>query len=288
MLWLSLSLLTALTVALRDTAVRSVSNTHSAMEIASLELLVSTPLFAAGLLFIEPPALDSSFWWAFFLSFPLNWCAYLLYIKSLTLAPLSLTVPLLSFTPVFMLFSGAFILDEHINFMGTFGIILIVGSCYLLNFDKADKGFFKPFFSIVTNKGSRYMLIVAFIFSFAAAFGKQGMLHSSPLFFSFLFFSLCNLSLIIGLAAAGKVNKKKILQGLPIGLLIGALFFAHVIFHSLAIMQINAAYMIAIKRSSILFSVILGWYLFKEPHFASRGPATLLMFLGAVIITLFG
>lgn len=288
MLWLSLSLLTALSVAVRDTTVRFVSRKHSAMEIAALELLWSTPLFAAGLLFIETPALDRSFWWAFILSFPLNWCAYLLYIKALTLAPLSLTVPLLAFTPVFMLLSATLVLQEQINLMGTVGIILIVGSCYLLHLDKTSKGFFKPLTSIVTEKASFFMLLVALIFSLAAVLGKKGMLHSSPLFFSFLFFSLCNLSLLAGLALAGQINRRILLSAAPKGVFLGTLFFSHVVFHTLAIMEVNAIYMIAIKRSSILFSVIFGWYLFKEEHFISRGPATLLMFIGAVIITIFG
>jgi drug/metabolite transporter (DMT)-like permease len=286
--WFLLAILTAVAVAGRDVSVKKLSANHSAMEIAAIELFWSIPFFLFGLCLIPIPPLDSYFWWSFAISLPLNWVSYLLYIIALTLAPLSITVPLLSFTPVFAILTGALILDEHVNVYGFWGIILIVVSSYLLNFNEAHKGYFKPFIALFTEKGSLLMFIVAFLFSIAGVVGKKAMIHSSPLFFGYFFFLVCNFSMLCGILLCSKVSVAKILRHTKAGIWLGSLFFLHIMLHCLAITGTNAAYMISIKRSSILFSVLFGWLLFKEEHFKFRGPASMLMFIGALLIAIFG
>jgi len=56
----------------------------------------------------------------------------------------------------------------------------------------------------------------------------------------------------------------------------------------LAIAMSTAVYMVAVKRSSILFSVLLSWFILREKDIRYRGLGTLLMFAGMLIITLFG
>ena len=288
MSWLHLSLLTALAVAIRDVTVRKLSEKHDAMEIAAIELLGATPLFFVALFFIEVPELDRVFWWSFAISFPLNWLAYFFYVTALTLAPLSTTVPLLSFTPAFVILTGYLVLNEHVTIYGLGGILLIVLSSYLLNFNEAKKGFLRPFMAIFTEKGPLLMFLVAFIFSLAGVVGKQAIVHSSPLFFGYLFFFSCNLSMLFGIYICTDVQISTVIRFRKTGLWLGALFFCHIMFHCLAIEGINAAYMISIKRISILFSVFLGWFLFKEKYFKFRGPAAFLMFIGALLIALRG
>jgi len=53
----------------------------------------------------------------------------------------------------------------------------------------------------------------------------------------------------------------------------------------IALNQIETAYMIALKRTSILFAVILGYFIFKEKHVLVRLFAVILMFAGIFIIT---
>jgi len=286
--WFLLAILTAVAVAGRDVSVKKLSAKHSAMEIAAIELFWSIPFFLFGLYFTQVPPLDDVFWWNFVIAFPFNCFSYLLYVIALTLAPLSLTVPLLSFTPVFVILTGALVLNEHVNIYGFCGIILIVLSSYLLNFNKAQKGYLKPIIAIYTEKGSLLMFIVAFLFSIAGVVGKKAIVHSSPLFFGYFFFLVCNVSILCGILLCSKVTVPRILQHTNAGIWLGSLFFVHIMFHCLAIIGTNAAYMISIKRSSILFSVVLGWLFFKEEHFKFRGPAAFLMFIGALLITFLG
>jgi drug/metabolite transporter (DMT)-like permease len=72
------------------------------------------------------------------------------------------------------------------------------------------------------------------------------------------------------------------------GIVAGCLLFCHAIFHAWAISLTKAAYMISVKRLSILFSVITGGALFKEKNIKIRLLGAILMLLGAVIITIKG
>jgi uncharacterized membrane protein len=45
---------------------------------------------------------------------------------------------------------------------------------------------------------------------------------------------------------------------------------------------------VAVKRSSILFSVLLSWLILKEKDIRYRGLGTLLMFAGMLLISLLG
>lgn len=132
------------------------------------------------------------------------------------------------------------------------------------------------------------MLIVAILFAFAAVIGKKAMLHSSPLFFSYSFFLVFNITVLAGFLLVGKNDWRKIFCNTPRGIWLGSLFMIHISFHGLAISISTAVYMVAVKRSSILFSVLLSWLVLKEADISYRGLGTLLMFTGMLLITVFG
>lgn len=76
-------------------------------------------------------------------------------------------------------------------------------------------------------------------------------------------------------------------QGWPLVaavLLVAALNALMVLTHFLAIQGANVAYMIAVKRSSLLFGMLYGFVYFREPHMRQRLPAAGLMLLGVFLI----
>ena len=285
--WFFLSIVTAISIAARDVSIKTYEDLQP-MEIAVLELFWALPLLLIGCFFVEIPPLDRIFWWNFILSIPINILAYILYLYAIKISPISLSVPFLAFTPAFMILTGFFILGESINHWGGIGIGLIIMGGYILHFKKSQLNLIAPFIAFLHEKGSWFMLIVAVLFAFAAVIGKKAMLHSSPLFFSYYFFLVFNIIVLVGLLVTRKDNWHKILRQSPKGIWLGCLLMVHISFHSLAISVSTAAYMVAVKRSSILFSVLLSWFLFKEADFKYRGFGTLLMFVGMLFIMLLG
>lgn len=287
MTWFFLSLATALSIAARDVSIKTFEDLEP-MEIAVLELFWALPALVIGCMIIETPPLDQTFWWTFILSIPINIMAYVLYLYAIKLSPITLSVPFLAFTPAFMILTGFLVLGETITLWGTIGIGLIIIGSYILHFKKFQKNFSAPFSAFIHEKGSWLMFIVAIIFAFAAVIGKKAMLHSSPLFFSYYFFLVFNLLTLTGLLIWRKTIWQKIITNTPKGLWLGSLLMLHISFHALAISISTAVYMIAVKRSSILFSVLLSWLILKEEDIRYRGLGALLMFAGMIFITLFG
>jgi drug/metabolite transporter (DMT)-like permease len=286
-LWLFLSLLTALAVACRDVSVKVFADL-TPTEVAMLELFWALPLLGIGCLLVEVPPLDATFWWAFLVSLPLNMVAYLLYLQAIKSSPLTLSLPFLAFTPVFMLLTGAIVLDEAVTFWGGAGIGLIVFGSYVLNFNRADAGLLQPFIALGREKGSWLMLVVAFLFSFAAVIGKKAILHSSPLFFAFFFFLVFNSATLLLLALFRRWSWQQLRRKRWQGIWLGGLLVLHVGCHGLAIARANAVYMVAVKRSSIVFSVMLSWIFLHEEQAVIRGLGTLFMFAGVLLITFLG
>jgi drug/metabolite transporter (DMT)-like permease len=287
MIWFFLSLTAALSIAARDVSIKTYEELDPP-EIAILELFWALPYFFIGCFLIEIPPLDQTFWLTFVISIPLNILAYVLYLYALKISPLSLSIPFLAFTPAFMILTGFFILAETINIWGGLGIGLIVAGGYILHFKKTQRNFLAPFSSFLHEKGSWFMLIVAILFAFAAVIGKKAILHSSPLFFSYFFFLTFNITVLTGLLLGRRNNWQKIIHNSPRGLWLGSLLMIHISFHGLAIAISTAVYMVAVKRSSILFTVLLSWLLLKETDIRYRGFGTLLMFVGMLFITLLG
>ena len=287
MIWFFLSLAAALSIAARDVSIKSYKDLQP-REIAALELFWALPALIIGCVFVETTPLDQTFWWTFILSIPINIMAYVLYLNAIKISPISLSVPFLAFTPIFMILTGFWVLGETINLWGGFGTGLIVIGSYILHFKKNQLNFSAPFSAFIHEKGSWYMLIVAVLFAFAAVIGKKAILHSSPLFFSYSFFLVFNVLILMGLFVRGKNNWQKIIRNSPKGLWLGSLLMIHISFHGLAISISTAVYMVAVKRSSILFSVLLSWLILKERDIHYRGLGTLIMFVGMIFITLLG
>ena len=287
MTWFILSVVAAASIAARDVSIKTYEDLQP-MEIAILELFWAIPALAVGCIFIETPPLDNTFWWAFILSIPINFFAYILYLYAIKISPISLSVPFLSFTPAIMILTGYFILGETINLWGGMGVGLIILGGYVLHYRKAQSGLLAPFSAFVHERGSWFMFIVAILFAFAAVIGKKAIIHSSPLFFAFFFFLVFNATVLVGLLLSRKTHWQSILKNSRKGVWLGFLLLVHISFHAQAISISTAVYMVAIKRSSILISVFLSWLILKESDIHYRGIGTLLMFVGMLFITLLG
>ena len=121
--------------------------------------------------FVDKPKLDGVFYLAILLAVPLDIIALLLYMKAIKVSPLSLTLPFLSLTPVFLIGTSYIILGERPDKSGFIGIILVVIGAYLLNVHTISRGVFEPFKAIAKEQGSVLMIIVAFFFSIGPVIG---------------------------------------------------------------------------------------------------------------------
>lgn len=198
---------------------------------------------------------------------PLEIFGYYLFLSAIRKGELSLTVPLLAFTPMLTIASSAVLLGERISLSGATGIALVTGGAYLLNGDLMRQTLFAPVRALFTNPGSRRMLLVACIWSVTSALGKKGVLLYDPIPFGFivvlgdlLFFALMTLRQA-GTPPGTSSPLKRLWPLFAVG---GLLMAAAEVTHFIAISLAPVAYMIAVKRLSLVFGVIFGWMVFGE------------------------
>lgn len=284
MSWFVFALLTALAVASQDAWVKKWFSHLTPYEMFVYPLSYAFPLAAGSLLLVPVPELDRVFWISFALSLPLNALPFILYMKAIKNSPLSLTLPYLAFTPVFMIATGYMILDEIPDRWGVTGIIAVCIGSYVLNIEIGQRSVLDPFRAMAREAGTRIMLLVAFIFSFSAVVGKLAILHSSVMFFQMSFFAALSLLLLLLFTCLRIVSMKNLLRMPVKGAVAGLLLYLHILFHGYAISLTKAAYMISVKRLSILFGVIYGGMIFAEENILIRFAGALLMFAGTVLI----
>ena len=297
MLWLVLALSAAFFVALGDAFNKKFFARDGMVTMVLARTLGPVPLLALFLWFTFPLGQYQVLTWkalhtpAFLktvaLLLPLETLALVLYMEAIRISPLSLTLPLLSFTPAFIILTGYLVLGERLSWFGISGIILVVAGSYLLHAPVLREGLAAPFKALFKEKGSLLMLGVALIYAITSVLGKKALLLTDPLWFAGTYF------IVLGFFAPAvlcvlkpcpfKVLKKKWFPGV---FLLGLTQALMVITHMKAISLAPAAYMIAVKRTSILFGVVLGRLFFQESHWRMRLLSAFIMFLGVLLLSL--
>lgn len=286
--WFIIALLTAFFAASQDAWVKRYFSNFSAFEMMAFPMAYSLPLFCIVYPFITVPPIDHVFWIAFWVSIPVNGLGFLLHIRAIQTSALSLTLPYLAFTPVFIFFTGFLILNESPNVWGVVGVSIIVVGSYILNIDPDKYSLLSPLRAFGRERGSVIMLLASFVYSFSAVIGKKAIIHSSVMFFSVLFFLCLNACFLIFAVIFKKVRFSRLLKMPVKGSVAGGLLFAHILCHGWAISLTKAVYMISVKRISILFGTIYGGLLFSESHMTYRVIGTIFMIAGAVLVSVKG
>lgn len=285
MIWIIPAFVSAISQSTADLLSKKNLQGREEYTVAFYLFFLAIPFVLIMLIFVGIPSIGSEFFIALVIGGSLNTFATIFYIRAIKLSPLSVTIPMLSFTPVFMLLTSPLILNEHPSSTGIYGISLISIGAYLLNFEKFDRSLFHPFKMITVEKGIPLMLLVAFIYSVAANFDKIGVIASNFVFWIlatniFLAISL-GVIMLIKVPESLKMVKQNIKSLLPMGISEAVSQIATVA----AMMFTLVPYVIAIKRTSILFSSAYGFTILKEKNVIRRATSISVMMLGIFILT---
>jgi drug/metabolite transporter (DMT)-like permease len=286
--WIFFSLTAAFCIATADALTKKNLGSLSAYEMGITRLVYTVPWLLLTLLLIPWPSLDRTFFISMAAALPFEGLAFVLYMKAIKVSPLSLTLPFLAFTPIFIILTGWLLLGEAVSPTGLLGILAIVAGAYVLNLSHAKDGFFSPFKAILREKGSRLMLVVSFIYSLTSVLGKLAVLHSDPLFFGVVYYAVFTLFMLGFMPLANGAGMSCLLKRPLAGFVIGAITALEILSHMKAISLVQAAYMIAVKRTSLVFGVLYGAWLFREEKPAERLAGAAIMVSGVFLIACFG
>jgi len=288
MYWLFLSLASAILVATKNVITRKlIFLTDRQVILYSKYLFVS--LFALLLIFFTGiPEIKPAFYYSILAASVIDVIASWCFLNAIASTQLAKTFPLVAFTPIFLLGTSFFILGELPTVLGLAGILLIVCGAYLLRAESIKVGILEPVKLLLKENSSRYMLMAAFLFSFLAVFFKKAILNSSPffafgatqllstLFLTLLFLKKKTLGVLFKKTAD---NFKLLFVGSIVSFLAGLALFA-------ALQLGLACYVVSVKRTSILFTIILGYIFFKEDNLIRGLVIGSIMVLGIFVISL--
>jgi len=285
MLWVALALLTAAFESAKDVLSKLRLRQADEYLVAWAWRCFALPFLLPPLLLFPPPRPDAEFWGALLVSGALNTVSAVLYMQALKASELSLTVPMIAFSPLFLLLTSPLMLGEAPGWSGVAGVLLIVAGSYRLGSAPGRRGLFAPLRALLAERGPRRMLLVALIWSVSANVDKIGVLHSSPLCWAAALNAFIALALLPAVLLRSR-GGRLLPQGLPGLLLIGAAGGLGSACQMTALSLTLVPYVIAIKRSSIVMSSLWGHLRLGEAGMRRRLPAALLMLAGVVLITL--
>ncbi len=279
MLWLLFAILSALFESLKDLfSKKSLKDTDEYVVAWALPCF-ALPFLIPALVVTGIPHLGERFWLALLSGASLYVVTLILYMRAIRISDLSITVPMLTFTPLFMLMTSPLLVGEFPDWNGLIGILLIVCGSYLLNINEKAHGYFAPFKALVRDNGARLMLLVAFIWSITSNIDKIGLQNSSPLFWVI---AVDTVAAILLLPVVKRAEITKISGLLKIGFFGGLTAIAQMTAISLTLV----AYVISVKRTSAIIGVLSGHLVFKESGLRERLCGVIVMVVGVMFITL--
>lgn len=247
----------------------------------------SLPVYGVYLWYHGLPDIDPWFWLIVSIDIPLLIYTSILLIKGEKIAPISTTLPLLSFTPVFLIGTSYLFLGELPNTYGIIGIVLVVIGAVLLKGEDVRKGLFKTIKKIFSNKASLYILIIALIWSFNANFAKMAIQKSSVAFYLFLITLVEAIVMSAWMGTKHRHHYKKMFRRGHLPILVtaaGVGALANILF-LIGLEETFVAYAIAIKRGALIVgSIVLGAVVFKERNIKYRIAGALVMLIGIVFV----
>jgi drug/metabolite transporter (DMT)-like permease len=247
--------------------------------------LGSVPLFGAWMVEQRAGGPGAGYWLPALVSVSLNVVAYLLFLGSMRIAPLSMTIPLLSLTPVFATLISVPLLGERPSPSQAAGILLVVAGALGLHGWRRSSG--PP----GAAKGALMMALTALLWSLTISCDKLGVERSSEPFHGFVLSAGVAAGVLLVLVIQGRSGDLARVRQVP-GLFVFALAISTLAlgFQLVALPRVPVSTVETLKRGIGSFMALLsGGFVFHEPVTVRKVAAVGVMVVGVgLLLTDFG
>lgn len=244
------------------------------------------PFLLLLLYFNYPQRIDTNVYWTAALNAILLIFSTYLLLEAIQTSKLSVSIPMLGLTPLFLVILSFFLLNEIPSIAGFIGILLIVAGTYIINITNGKK-FFEPFRLLFKIKSSIYIAIVAFIWSITSILFKIGIIASNPVYYVVLVYFFISLMMLPIFFANLKQKLNEIKSNFKMLSILGLSSAFMTVTSSYAMLYAIVPYVISLKRSSLIFSIFIGYFFFHEKNIKNPIIGTIIMIIGGLLITAF-
>ena len=219
----------------------------------------------------------------------LNVIANLVFLEAVRISPLSLTIPMLSLTPVFTTLLAIPLLGERPGSREWLGIIAVVLGAFWLNVDRTARDSAAPIWRrLGQERGSRLMILVAALWSLALPLDKLAINSASvPAHGAILNFgvALVLAGVLLLRSRRGELRESRRWSGLVAALV--AVSVLALGLQLLAITRVWVGFVETMKRAvGSLLALLSGWWVFGEQVDVQQVLAVLLMGAGVALVLL--
>ncbi len=288
-MWIVFAFSAAVFAALERTLMKGAGSVAADRTIVYSRYLIAAAIAILLLFFIRIPDITPVFYPSAVLACTADVLGIVFMSRALRYSDMGRVVPLLSFTPVFLLATSFVLLGEIPSLPGVIGVLIVVSGSYILHIESTRQSIWKPFQLLLKDKGARYMFATAFFFSLSAPFFKKALLNSSALFtlavtLPFSTLLLTGYHLLFRGRSFRDILPNKASGYQLFGLGITVFFVALSV--NLAFESGLVSYVVSIKRLSILLNIIIGVIFFQEKRMGRNLSAGTIMIAGAILILL--
>lgn len=210
-------------------------------------------------------------------------CNTIIMFRAIQITPLSVCMPYISFTPVFLIATDYWINDVIPEKQYWLGVMLIFMGSIVMHRELFAYGWLEPIKAIYRERGCLYMLIVGFVNAITNPIDAKLVRMTDAFAQAFAFG--CGMALFFGtLALLRRAPVGEAIKSVPgWAMLAGALEAIALIFQLASHNYLPVAITISIKRAGIILTVLLGWLVFKEKGIGDKLIASCVMLAGAII-----
>lgn len=251
-------------------------------------LLVAVAVYSPVLI-LNRPIISTQGWLCLLLSGLADTAYYVIVGKALEKGDLSVVYPLArGVPPLLITLGGVLFLGERLTVWGLLGILLVTAGLYLVNVrSRADV--LRPLHSL-RERPSQLALLASVSVSIYSVIDKVGLGYVNPFAYGYLMLLVTLLSFTpyilltkhrTHLVAEWRVSK--------LGIGLAGVFVLLSYFLALAAMRLSyVSYVGSVRSVNVIFGVLLGALLLKEPYGAIRVLASSLVFGGVLLIGVAG
>ncbi len=227
------------------------------------------------------------YWLPGAISVVLNILSNLLFFEAVRKSPLSVTIPMLSLTPVFTTILGIPLLGEVPTSVQSLGILLVVAGAFVINLSGDDR--LSPgaaWRALRREPGSLMMAAVALLWSIAAPLDKLAMTHASPAFHGLVLNFGVGAGALVMLAMRRRLGELLLPKGTRWGSFLAVLGSAAAIgLYLLAIQELWVGLVESLKRAiGSSSALVIGRLFFREDIRRLQIAAVLLMTIGVALV----
>ena len=275
----TLALAAAFGWAFFDLARRALAGRLAAWTLVVVLTTGAVPLLVAWAVIAGDWRLEPAYWPPALASVALNVAANFCYFRSFQLAPLSVTLPMLAFTPLFASLLGAALLGETLGTRGAVGALLVVSGGLALGL-RSDGSRFEA--------GTGLMLVVAFLWSATLLLDKRALAFSSAHVHAITLNAGVALGGLGALAASRRLGDLRAAAASTRLVLVAIAIGAVALTVQLAALRDLPLGVIETLKRGVggLSAVVCGRWLYAEPLTARKVAAVVLMTLGVALLLL--